>query len=69
MPSTDGGDQDDKGRFEHLCEKLRADPKFSIDVQKFWKKAQESVIDDLENAEWLALIQNQTAELWSKFGL
>jgi hypothetical protein len=69
MPSTDGGDQDDKERFEHLCAKLSADPNFSINIQDFWKKAQQSVIQDLENAEWLALIQNQAAELRSKFGL
>jgi hypothetical protein len=54
-PSSDGGDQDDKDRFKLMCEMFSADPNFSIDVEEYWKKAQDSVVDDLENPEWLEI--------------
>ena len=64
MPSTDGGDQDDKERFERLCAAFMAkDPNFSVDVLDFWKKAQDCVAKALEKPEWLSRIQTCSEQL------
>jgi hypothetical protein len=69
MPSSDGGDQNDRDRFKAMCEKLSADPNFKIDFDDYWKRAQEAVSQDLENTEWLAKIQDYAVELRPQLGL
>jgi hypothetical protein len=70
MPSSDGGDEDDKERFENFCAELKSRaPNFSIDVPDFWKKAQDCVAKGLENAEWLSKIQEFAETLRPELGL
>jgi hypothetical protein len=70
MPSSDGGDEHDKERFESLCAELKSrHPNFSIDVPDFWKKAQDYVAKGLENAEWLSKIQEFAETLQPELGL
>jgi hypothetical protein len=70
MPSSDGGDEDDKERFEKFCAELKSrDPRFSLDIPDFWKKAQDWVAKGLENAEWLLRIQEFAETLRPEFGL
>lgn len=69
MPSSDGGDQDDRERFQVLCDQLNRDPNVSIDADDVWKKAQESVLEDLENPEFVQFIKDQARELQSDLGL
>jgi hypothetical protein len=69
MPLSDGGDQDDKDRFKRVCDKLNADPNVSIDAEDVWKKAQDSILQDLENPAWLSIIEKQAVELRPLLGL
>lgn len=70
MPSSDGGDEHDKERFESLCAELKSKhTNFSIDVLDFWKKAQDCVAKGLENAEWLSKIQEFAETLQPELGL
>jgi hypothetical protein len=67
--SSDGGDQDDKERFVEMCNKFNTDPKVSIDAEDVWKKAQDSILQDLQNPKWLSIIENQAIELRPLLGL
>jgi len=70
MPSSDGGDQDDKERFKTLCDKLNADPNVSIDFEITWKSAQDLVSTLLEeDPKIMAAIQEKALELQPLFGL
>jgi hypothetical protein len=69
MPSSDGGDQNDKDRFRLLCDQLNADPKMSIKWKEVWKKAQESVLEDLKNPEFIKVIEQQARDLRPALGL
>jgi hypothetical protein len=69
MPTSDGGDTDDKDRFKGLCEKLNSDPNVSINVEEQWRKAQDSVNLHLRNPEWLPKIEEYALELRPQLGL
>jgi hypothetical protein len=69
MPSSDGGDGDDKERFKKLCDKFNEDPKVGIDFEYWWKLAQESVAKDLENPEMMAAINQAALQLRPLLGL
>jgi hypothetical protein len=69
MPTSDGGDRDDKDRFEILCNKLNSDPNVSINVEEQWRNAQDSVILHLKNLEWLPKIEEYAIELRPQLGL
>jgi hypothetical protein len=63
MSLSDGGDQDDKDGFKQLCDKLNIDPNITrLDAEDMWKKAQDSVIQDLEDPKCLAMIEKRA---WS----
>lgn len=68
-PLSDAGDQDDRAAFQKVCDGFNADPKISIDAEKVWKWAQDSVSQGLENPKLWSLIQDVAAELRPKFGL
>jgi hypothetical protein len=69
MPSTDGGDQDDRDRFKKLCEYLNTDPNLSLDWENLWKQAQESILQELEQPGFLAAIETVASELRPSLGL
>jgi len=70
MPSSDGGDKDDKERFIKLCDEIqKADPKVRIDSEDLWKKAQDSIVEELKNPANLAEVEKHAAMLRPLFGL
>lgn len=70
LPSSDGGDQDDKERFERLCEMFNQDPKVRMDFEEWWKKAQSTVTEMLDKKpEIMDVINQQALELRPQFGL
>jgi hypothetical protein len=69
MPSSDGGDQNDKERFREVCDAINKDPNVKIDCEQWWKTGQEAVAADLENPEVMDAILRQAAELKPQFGL
>jgi hypothetical protein len=69
MPSSGGGDQDDKERLKLLCEQLNKDPNLSISFEDTWKRAQDAVRQDLQNPEILEIIQQQALSLRVELGL
>jgi hypothetical protein len=69
MPSTDGGDRDDRDRFKALCSQFNTDPNVSIKFEDVWKQAQNVVTQDLENPVILEAIQQQALVLKLEFGL
>jgi hypothetical protein len=69
MPSSLGGDEDDRERFKKLCDEFNIDPKITIDSQQWWKLAQESIAQDLENPANLDKINQEALKLRSLFGL
>jgi hypothetical protein len=64
-----GGDQDDKERFIKVCDQLNTDPNVTIDAEDAWKKAQESILQDLEDPDWLSIIEKQAEDLRPLLGL
>jgi len=69
MPSSDGGDSNDKDRFKKLCEELNKDPNVHLVWQDWWKQAQDAVAKDLEDPQKIALIQEEARRLRPQFGL
>jgi hypothetical protein len=70
LPSSDGGDQDDRERFEHLCDMLNQDPNVKVNFAEWWKRAQDTVAKMLdENPSLMDVINQQALELREKFGL
>jgi hypothetical protein len=69
MPTSDGGDSDDKDRFRKLCDKFNEDPNVKVDFDYWWKLAQDAVSKDLENPEAMKSILKEAAALRSQFGL
>ncbi len=69
MPTSDGGDKNDKDRLKAFCDQLSADPNFSIDFEDYWKKIQDSIIRDLEDPKWLSKIEEYALELRPQLGL
>lgn len=69
MPSSDGGDQDDRDRFKIICEKLNEDPNVHIDFEVVWKQAQESIAQDLQNQEVMTAIEKEALHLRPLLGL
>jgi hypothetical protein len=50
MPSSDGGDQDDRERFENLCKSINErDKNVNLDWKEWWGKAQEHIGYMLDN--------------------
>jgi len=69
MPSSDGGDSDDKDRFEKLCKEINnKDKNVNINFEDIWKQAQGSIAENLENSEVMALIQKEALALRPQFG-
>jgi hypothetical protein len=70
MPSSDGGDQDDKERFKKLCEAFNKDPNIngSLDFNTLWKSAQERVAADIENSKNMDTINQEALRLRLLFG-
>jgi hypothetical protein len=69
MPSSDGGDKDDKKRFKDLCDGFNKDPKVKIDWERYWKAAQDAIAQDLDNPEFIKAIQREAEALRPQFGL
>lgn len=71
MPSSDGGDQDDRDTFKALCETImKNDPTVRIDAERTWKQAQDAVTDELRlNPAILSEIQQYADTLRPQFGL
>lgn len=69
MPSSDGGDSDDKERFKKLCDKLNEDPKVKIDFDHWWNLAQTDIATELENPQFMDTILREAANLRPQFGL
>ena len=69
MPTSDGGDADDKDRFKKLCDKFNEDPKVKVDFDYWWKLAQETIAQELENPEFMELIKQEAAKLRPLLGL
>jgi hypothetical protein len=69
MPSSDGGDKDDRERFKKLCDEFNKDPKVKIDWQYWWTLAQEAITKELENPEFVKAIQQHAVELRAELGL
>jgi hypothetical protein len=69
-PSTDGGDKDDRSRFKDLCDHLNGEtPKLLISFEEVWKRAQESVLEDLSRPEMMQIIEEHALVLKREFGL
>jgi hypothetical protein len=69
MPSSDGGDGDDRERFQKLCEKFNEDPKVSLDWTNLWKQAQDLVASEIANPEFMAMIVKVASEIRPELGL
>jgi hypothetical protein len=71
MPSSDGGDRDDKERFEIACAQYNQDPqlKTKIDSKEMWAEAQLQVAKDLENPKNMDALNQEAAKLRQHFGL
>ena len=71
MPSSDGGDSDDKERFEIACAEYNKDPqmKTKIDSKEMWAEAQLQVAKDLENPKNMDALNREAAKLRLHFGL
>jgi hypothetical protein len=70
MPSSEGGDSNDRERFKNLCEEINAkDPNMKHDWKPLWKAAQDKVEQEISNPEFLARIQAVTAEIQPDLGL
>jgi len=69
-PTTDGGDEDDKARFQALCQKLnQSTPGLSINADEMWNIAKQAVFEDLKNPQRMKIIMDQAAELRTVLGL
>jgi len=69
-PISDVGDQDDKDRFQQMCDKLNAIPNFPpIDAGKAWVHAREYVRSILEEPRVWDAIRGLAEELRPQFGL
>ena len=70
MPTSDGGDQNDKERFKSLCEEINSkNPNVKIDWDQCWKAAQKAVETDLENPKLMEQIQEQALIVRRELGL
>jgi hypothetical protein len=69
MPSSDGGDENDRERFKKLCDKFNQDPSVNIDFELWWKLAQDSITEDLTKPEILNTIKVEALKLQTQFGL
>ena len=69
MPSSDGGDSDDKERFKKVCDSINTDPKMSIDWEEWWKAAQDAVSKEIANPEFMKRIVQGAEELRPELGL
>jgi hypothetical protein len=70
MPASDGGDQDDKERFEALCETLNEnDPNMHIDWEEWWERAQKAVAQMLDDdPERMTIIDNEAENFRPQLG-
>jgi hypothetical protein len=68
-PTTDGGDQDDKERFERICAVLNSNPGISINATEVWMAAQKQVTEDITEPEVWAAIETQADALQLELGL
>jgi len=71
MPSSDGGDTDDKERFAIACAEYNKDPqmKTKIDSKEMWAEAQLQVTRDLENPKNMDALNREAAKLRVHFVL
>jgi hypothetical protein len=69
MPSSDGGDQDDKDRFKKLCDEFNKDPNVKINFDEWWEVGQKNVAEHIKNQEFLAIIQQEASKLRPLLGL
>lgn len=70
MPSTYGGDDDDRARFKKLCDEFnKQDPNTKIDFDWWWNHGQEMAIKDLEHPEAMKSILQVAEDLRKQFGL
>jgi hypothetical protein len=69
MPSSYGGDSDDRARFKKLCDEFSKDPAVKIDFDWWWKHGQETAAKDLEHPDAMKSILQVADELRTQFGL
>jgi len=71
MPSSDGGDDGDKERFQEICDAVAAsNPGVKIDVELLWKSAQEAVSKILDEQPIIMEgIKAEAARIQEKLGL
>lgn len=69
MPSSDGGDQDDKDRFKKLCDKFNEDPKVKIDFDQWWEAGQKQVAEHLKAPEAMKAIEQRAERIRPLLGL
>jgi len=69
MPSSDGGDEDDRDRFKKMCDGFNKDPNVHIDFESSWKGAQKLVSEMIANPAVMADIKKIAADLRPQFGL
>jgi hypothetical protein len=69
MPSSDGGDKNDKERFRNLCKVITDNsPNVKIDVEELWNQALKQVAADLENPQNMALVDEWALKLQPELG-
>jgi hypothetical protein len=69
MPSSNGGDQNDKKLLKDLCDLVNEDPNINLNSENVWKAAQSAVIEDLQNPQRMASIETEAAVLRPLLGL
>lgn len=73
MPSTDGGDEDDRERFKQLCEHISnhspSIPAAELDFERWWKQAQDTVTKMLDDPKIAGEIKRIAAALRPQLGL
>lgn len=70
MPSSDGGDSNDKARFKTVCDKInQADSNAKIDFEWWWNHGLETAEKDLEHPDAMKGILEVAEKLRSEFGL
>lgn len=68
-PSSDGGDKNDRDRFEDLCKKIcAADSNVKMDAKELWSRAQLQVGADVDNPQNMAEVDRIAAELQPQLG-
>lgn len=69
MPSSYGGDSDDRARFTKLCDDFNRDPRVKIDFDWWWTHGQDMTAKDLEYPDAMKSILKVASDLRKEFGL